>query len=51
MKGSIRFFSGLLITYGAVGGIDNGSAIVPALLIAVVGLVIMASGAMVLRKN
>lgn len=44
MRGSIRSMVGLLIAFGAVGGIDNGSALIPCMLAALVGLTMMASG-------
>jgi hypothetical protein len=46
MKGSIRAFVGLLVVFGAVGGIDNatdGDLFVSTLL-AIAGLAIMYSG-------
>ena len=47
MQGSIRTGLGFLITFGAVGGIENAGpevSLVPLLLIAAVGLVLMYSG-------
>ena len=44
MKGSIRAIVGFLIAFGAVGGIETGSALIPATLVALAGLGIMASG-------
>ena len=44
MKGSIRVIAGLLITFEAVGGIENGSALLPCLAIAGIGLFAMFSG-------
>jgi hypothetical protein len=52
MKGSIRFFLGILITAGAVGGIETESAsLLQGTLIAMVGLAIMYSGANALKEN
>lgn len=44
MRGSIRTLVGFLMVFGAVGGLDNGSPLVACVAIAVVGLVVMASG-------
>lgn len=46
MKGSIRAILGFLVTFGAVGGIENATdgQLIPAMLLAVVGLALMASG-------
>lgn len=47
MKGSIRFIVGFLIVFGAVGGIENSVsnvALLGGILIAALGLGIMASG-------
>ena len=46
MQGSIRVFVGMLIVFGAVGGIDQGSdaQLIPAVLLAIAGLVMMNSG-------
>jgi hypothetical protein len=52
MKGSIRFFAGLLITAGAVGGIETETAtLLQGTIVAAIGLVIMYSGANALREN
>jgi hypothetical protein len=50
MRGSIRAGVGFLIAFGAVGGIDNDAALLPCVLVAIVGLAIMASGALAMRK-
>lgn len=50
MKGSIRILGGFLITFGAVGGLDNGSPLLVCMAAAVVGLAIMASGVQALNK-
>lgn len=46
MKGSIRILTGLLIVFGAVGGIDNATdgQLIPLVLLALAGLGVMASG-------
>ena len=44
MKGSIRAITGFLLAFGAVGGIETGSALAPTLAIAIAGLALMASG-------
>jgi hypothetical protein len=45
MKGSIRFFVGLLIVFGAVGGLDAETAtFLQGTILAAVGLLIMLSG-------
>lgn len=46
MQGSIRVVLGLLIVFGAVGGIEQASdaQLIPAVLLAIVGLVMMNSG-------
>lgn len=52
MKGSIRFFTGLLITIGAVGtlDVDPNASVVTALILASIGLIIMNSGVNALRS-
>lgn len=44
MQGSIRFGIGLLVTFGAVGGMDAGNDLLSCLLLAVFGLLCMFSG-------
>jgi hypothetical protein len=52
MKGSIRFLLGILITAGAVGGIETESAtLLQGTLLAMAGLAIMYSGANALSKE
>lgn len=53
MRGSIRAFAGLLITMGAVGGVDNAtdSQLLTLLVFAALGLGIMASGTAAMNKN
>lgn len=52
MKGSIRFFAGLLIVLGAVGGIegDNVTMLISTL-IAASGLAIMYSGTRAMNRD
>jgi hypothetical protein len=51
MTGMIRVVVGLLITFGAVGGLDDPNANVAVLgSLALLGLVMMASGANAMRK-
>ena len=49
MKGSIRTFAGFLMAFGAVGGIETGSALIPCIAIAAAGLALMASGVSALK--
>lgn len=51
MKGSIRFFLGLLVTFGAVGTLDAdpNASLVTVLILASIGLIIMNSGVNALR--
>lgn len=53
MKGSIRFFTGLLVTLGCVGGMETNPdvSISLYLLISVIGLFIMYSGVKALGGN
>ncbi len=53
MQGTIRFFLGFLITFGAVGTLDADPAasVLIQTGIALVGLAIMASGAMALKNK
>ena len=46
MRGSIRAILGLLIVFAAAGGLDNATdaQLLPCVVIAAVGLAIMASG-------
>lgn len=52
MRGSIRTLVGFLVTYGAVGGIDNSSdaGLLALVAIAAVGLLIMISGIKAMRE-
>lgn len=53
MPGTIRFFAGLLIAFGAVGGIEQSMTdadLAKAVIAAAVGLVILASGTSALSK-
>lgn len=54
MKGSIRLLGGLLLTMGAVGGIENSmtdSELLTSTVLALVGLVIMAFGVLAMEKS
>lgn len=46
MRGSIRAIGGLMVAFGAVGGMDTctDAQLLPLLLVALVGLAVMASG-------
>ena len=53
MKGSIRFFVGLLIVFGAVGGMDNpeqAAYFVEQIVAAVIGLGLMYSGVKAMER-
>lgn len=51
MKGSIRFFVGLLIVFGAVGGMDNPeNPVIAGIALAVVGLGLMYSGVKAMER-
>jgi hypothetical protein len=52
MPGSIRFIVGLLLAWGAVGGIDSatGAGLVLLVAVAVAGLALMYSGARALQE-
>lgn len=52
MKGSIRVFVGLLLTMGAVGGIDNATdaQLLPLIAIAAIGLYSMYSGTKAMKE-
>lgn len=50
MKGSIRTVLGLFITFGAVGGMDAGESLLACTGLALVGLLIMASGVRALNE-
>jgi hypothetical protein len=52
MKGSIRTLVGFLLVFGAVGGMDYGTAtIAEGLLFSAIGLVIMYSGVNAMNKE
>ena len=53
MQGSIRLFLGFLMVYGAVGTLDADptASLLVQLGLAIVGLVVMASGALALSRN
>lgn len=52
MQGSIRFILGLLLAWGAVGSLDsaNNTQLIIAVLVAIVGLYSMYSGARALQQ-
>ena len=50
MAGSIRCFVGLLICFGAVGGIDNNSPLLACVALALVGLASMYSGVSAMNR-
>jgi hypothetical protein len=51
MKGSIRFFLGLIVVTGAIGtlDIDPDASLVTSLIISLIGLIIMYSGTVALK--
>jgi hypothetical protein len=55
MKGSIRIIVGLLLVYGAVGGMDHGpfdsSSLLAQIGTAIVGLALMAWGTTAIRDR
>jgi hypothetical protein len=51
MKGSIRVLLGLLLVWGAVGGLDAGNSLLGCMGIAVLGLALMADGVMAMSKK
>ena len=50
MKGSIRFGLGMLIVFGAVGGLDAGSDVLTCVVVAIAGLFVMNSGVKAMEK-
>jgi hypothetical protein len=50
VKGSIRIVLGLLIVFGAVGGIDAGNDLLPCVALAIAGLFVMNSGVRAMEK-
>lgn len=50
MKGTIRIIAGLLITLGAVGGIENDQSLIACVLIAAAGIACMYSGVRAANK-
>ena len=50
VKGSIRFLMGMLIVFGAVGGLDAGSDVLTCVAIAIAGLFVMNSGVKAIEK-
>lgn len=54
MKGSIRFLGGLLVVFGAVGGIENSltdTELLTSTALALVGLIVMAFGVIAMEKS
>lgn len=53
MKGSIRAVVGFLVVYGVVGGMETATdlELIPLMLVAAVGLVVMASGVKAIQEN
>jgi hypothetical protein len=52
MKAStFLFVTGFMLTFGAVGGIENDAPLLDAVLVAVLGLATMGCGALMLRQN
>ena len=52
MKGSIRTFIGFMLVFGAVGGMEDPSnSLLVGVVVAVVGLAIMASGVFAMQEN
>ncbi len=50
VKGSIRFLMGMLIVFGAVGGLDAGNDVLTCVAIAIAGLFVMNSGVKAIEK-
>jgi hypothetical protein len=51
MKGSIRVILGLLITFGAAGGIDAGNDLLACSVAAAAGLLMMYSGTRAMNEK
>lgn len=51
MKGSIRFIAGLLIVFGAVGGLETSTNLVVSVILAAAGLGLMYSGTKAMNEN
>jgi hypothetical protein len=51
MKGSIRLIVGLLIVFGAVGGLETSTNLVASVILAVAGLGLMYSGTKAMNEN
>ncbi|MFZ9454937.1 MAG: hypothetical protein ACO27Q_06880 [Bacteroidia bacterium] len=47
----IRFFFGFMLVFGAVGGLDNNQSLLACVLVALVGLGLMAWGLPKIRGN
>ncbi len=50
MKGSIRLIVGILVVFGAVGGLDAGSDVLTCVVVAIAGLFVMNSGVKAMEK-
>jgi predicted PurR-regulated permease PerM len=50
MKGSIRLIVGILVVFGAVGGLDAGSDVLTCVVVAIAGLFVMNSGVRAMEK-
>ena len=52
MQGSIRTIAGLIIVFGAAGGLDNATdaQLIPIIMIAIAGLALMATGVSAMKK-
>jgi len=53
MTGSIRAFVGFMMVFGAAGGVDSATdaQLVQLIVVAVVGLAVMASGVFAMKGN
>ena len=51
MVGSIRAFGGLLLCFGAAGGLDNSNNLLASVAIALVGIGIMYSGVSAMNRG
>jgi hypothetical protein len=53
MRGSIRLFVGLVVVMAAGGGIDNATdaQLIPAVMVALSGLLLMASGVSAMNRK
>ena len=51
MQGTIRFIVGLLVTYGAVGGMDTSDSLLISIGLAIIGLTVMYSGVTAMKET